>query len=174
MSDSEQIQILSRLTDDESLVREEELRQLYSIAKARDTRHALVVGGPRAGKTELLKKSYDRLFVESADVVPIYFNIRSTAVGVEQFARDFLAGFLAQFIAFRRRDPRLIATADSYVTDLSSAAAPDCKKRRLEICIRLTPYRDADFQWKLPAQCLPDAPGLSRQDQLGANSTRIC
>ena len=63
MSDSEQIQILSRLTDDESFVREEELRQLYSIAKARDTRHELVVGGPRAGKTELIIKTYDRIFV---------------------------------------------------------------------------------------------------------------
>src|SRR5262245_58631402 len=46
------------------------------------------------------------------------------------------------------------------------AAAPDCKKRRLEIVIGLTPCRDADFQRILPAQCLPGAPGLSRQDQL--------
>src|SRR5262245_29793086 len=50
------------------------------------------------------------------------------------------------------------------------AAAPDSKKRRLEICIGLTPCRDADFQWILPAQCLPYAPGLSRQDQLGAKA----
>ena len=125
MSDSEQTQILSRLPDDESFVREAELRQLHSVAKARAARHALVLGGPRAGKTELLKKSYDRLFVEGAEVVPVYFGLRSTAIGVEQFARAFLAGFLAQFIAFRRNDPRLIAAADSPLSDLSSAAPPE-------------------------------------------------
>jgi serine/threonine-protein kinase RsbW len=124
MGDSEQIQILSRLHD-ESFVREAELRRLHSIAKARACSHALVLGGPRAGKTELLKKAYDSLFVEGAEVAPIYYVFRSPASGVEQFARDFLAGFLAQFIAFRRRDPRLVAAADASVTDLSSAAAPE-------------------------------------------------
>ena len=42
-----------------------ELRKLCSIAKSRAVRNALVLAGPRAGKTELLKKTYDRLFVES-------------------------------------------------------------------------------------------------------------
>src|SRR5262245_11073980 len=50
------------------------------------------------------------------------------------------------------------------------AAAPDRKKWRLEIVIRLTPCRDADSQWILPAQCLPGATGLSRQDRLGADA----
>ncbi len=125
MSDSEQIQILSRLPDDESFIREAELRRLHSIAKAQAARHVLVLGGPRAGKTELLKKSYDRLFAEGAEIVPVYFGFRSTAVSVEQFARDFLAGFLAQLIAFRRNDPRLIAAAEASISDLSSAAAPE-------------------------------------------------
>ena len=125
MIDSEQRQILSRLPDDESFIREAELRQLLSIAKAQAARHALVLGGPRAGKTELLKKAYDRLFVEGAEVAPIYFSFRSTTVSVEQFARDFLGGFIAQFIAFRRNDPRLIAAADASLSDLSSAATPE-------------------------------------------------
>jgi serine/threonine-protein kinase RsbW len=124
MSDSEQTQILSRLPDDESFVREAELCRLHTMARARAARHALVVGGPRAGKTELLRKTYDRLFVEGAQVVPIYFGFRSTSTGAEQFARDFLAGFLAQLIAFRRNDPRLIA-AEASLSDLSSAAAPE-------------------------------------------------
>ena len=126
MSDSDPMQILSRLTDEESFVREAELRDLYSIAKSRSPRavsNALVLGGPRAGKTELLKKTYDRLFVECADVAPIYYSFRSPVPDVERFARDYLAQFLAQFIAFRRNDPRLIAAADASITAMASAAA---------------------------------------------------
>jgi serine/threonine-protein kinase RsbW len=131
MSDSGPIKILSRLPDEDYFVREAELRKLYSIAKRRAgvsacaTRNALVVGGPRAGKTELLKKTYDRLFVEGADVAPIYYGIRSHSTDVPQFARDYMAHFLAQFIAFRRNDPRLIAAADAPLADLASAAAAE-------------------------------------------------
>src|SRR5215510_10753372 len=41
------------------------------------------------------------------------------------------------------------------------AAAPDCKKLRLEIVIWLTPCRDADFQWILTSTVLPSALELS-------------
>lgn len=125
MSDSDPIQILSRLTDEESFVRQNELRNLCSIAKSRAVRNALVLAGPRAGKTELLKKTYDRLFVEAAGVAPIYYSFRSTAPGVERFARDYLTQFLAQFIAFRRNAPRLMVAADASVTDMASAAAAE-------------------------------------------------
>ena len=125
MSDSDPTQILSRLTDEESFVRQVELRKLCSVAKSRAVRNALVLGGPRAGKTELLKKTYDLLFVESAEVAPIYYSFRSTPSGVERFARDYLAHFLAQFIAFRRNDPRLIVAADEPITAMASAAAAE-------------------------------------------------
>ncbi|HJQ69682.1 MAG TPA: ATP-binding protein [Blastocatellia bacterium] len=125
MSDSDPIQILSRLADEDSFVRQAELRKLSSVARSRAARNALVLGPPRAGKTELLKKCYDRLFAEGADVAPVYYSFRPMASSAERFARDYLAHFLAQFIAFRRNDPRLTLTADEPVTAMASAAAPE-------------------------------------------------
>ena len=125
MSDSDPVQILSRLTDEESFVRDAELRKLCAVAKSRAARNVLVLAGPRAGKTELLKKTYDSLFAEAAGIAPIYYSFRSSASGVERFARDYLTNFLAQFIAFRRNDPRLIVAADASVTDMASAAGAE-------------------------------------------------
>ena len=87
--------------------------------------NVLVLGAPRSGKTEILRKSFDLLFGEGSDVAPIYYAFRAYSLDAKSFARDYLSQFLAQFIAFRRNDPRLIATADEPLAAIARAAPPE-------------------------------------------------
>ena len=142
MNSSDLGQVLSQLSDDEFFDREAELDKLYFLATGRNTaklraekepravhtrraRKALLLGPPRVGKTEILCKTYDRLFNEGADVVPVYYAFKNYSAEPERFATDFLSQFLAQFIAFRRADARLIAASSEPLAVISSAAPPE-------------------------------------------------
>jgi serine/threonine-protein kinase RsbW len=148
MNNSGQRQMLGRLSDEEFFDRRIELDRIQSLAKGRGglslpgsesgdadssserTRsrrpsNALLLGAPRVGKTELLRKNFDLLFNEGAEVVPIYYALKPYCLDGEKFARDFLAQLLSQFIAFRRRNERLIAAADEPLAVISRAAAPE-------------------------------------------------
>ncbi|MBI3653958.1 MAG: ATP-binding protein [Acidobacteria bacterium] len=138
------MQILSHLTDDEFFDREKVAAQLYSLASrcksaqvhslvsphpeadsGRRERqngralNALLLGAPRTGKTELLRKTFDRLFADSDDLAPIYFTFRSYGVNVERFARDYFSQFFAQFLAFRLNDRTLLALAGEALSSLT-------------------------------------------------------
>lgn len=140
-------QVLSRLSDDEFFDREAELGRLYSLAtgrvrreiapprnasesasapahtgRTRRARNALLLGPPRVGKSEILRKTFDLLFNEGAEVVPVYYAFKTYSLEPGRFAVDFLSQFLAQFIAFRRGDPRLIAAAAEPLAIISRAA----------------------------------------------------
>ncbi|GEM_PF-219207 len=138
MSDIDPRQVLSRLPDDEFFDRIVELMRLYQLATAqvhrpaqseepalRRASNALVSGPPRVGKTELLRKVFDRLFNEGSEVVPIYYSFREPCRRAERFARDYLSQTLAQFIAFRRDDPRLISLMDEPLDVIARQAAPE-------------------------------------------------
>jgi serine/threonine-protein kinase RsbW len=150
MNNSDLRQVLSRLSDDEFFDREAELEDLYSLAtgrlkreaaarrignqaaslsaqtgRTRRARNALLLGPPRVGKSEILRKSYDRLFNEGGEVVPIYYAFKTYSLDPERFALDFLSEFLAQFIAFRRADARLIAASSEPLAVMSRAASPE-------------------------------------------------
>lgn len=87
--------------------------------------NALLLGAPRVGKSELLRKSFDQFFNEGAGVVPIYYALKPYCLDGEKFARDFISQVLSQFIAFRRNDARLMAAADEPLAVISRAAAPE-------------------------------------------------
>lgn len=144
MNNTDPGQVLSRLPDDQFFDRAVELNRVCSLATAQAAsrfaqtpgesqeqaaRHkatsVLVLGPPRSGKTELLRKCFDRLFSEGAETVPIFFALRPLADDVERFARDYLSQFLAQFIAFRRNDPRLISIADEPLAAVARVAPPE-------------------------------------------------
>lgn len=147
MNNTDPGQVLSRLPDDQFFDRAVELNRLCALATAQaasgPTRFAetpgeshdkdarpratsvLVLGPPRSGKTELLRKCFDRLFTEGAETVPIFFALRPLAHDIERFARDYLSQFLAQFIAFRRNDPRLISIADEPLAAIARVAPPE-------------------------------------------------
>ncbi|MGA9771925.1 MAG: ATP-binding protein [Blastocatellia bacterium] len=147
MNNSGQRQVLGRLSDEEFFDRRSELDRIQSLARGRGgisldghafpdlstqessrmrrPANALLLGAPRVGKSELLRRSFDLLFNEAAEVVPIYYALKPYAMSGEKFARDFLAQLLSQFIAFRRNDARLIAAADEPLAVISRAAAPE-------------------------------------------------
>src|SRR6185295_19455651 len=143
MSSSDSKQVLSRLPENECFDRKVELARLHSLATSRPrpqgvagelrsenelqprlARNALVLGAPRVGKTELLRRCFDLLFSEHQEVAPFYYPIKAYYLNVERFARDYLSQFLAQFIAFRRSEPGLISTAGEPLTALARSAPP--------------------------------------------------
>lgn len=141
------MQVLSRIPESDFFDREAELARLHALACRRETfaaanrpaapdepgiikpprRHAnaLLLGAPRSGKSELLRKTFDCLFAEPTDCVPIYLGLRADGLEPRRFASDYLSQFLAQFIAFRRRDPRLMALADEPLASIAQNAPPD-------------------------------------------------
>lgn len=134
-------QILSRLPEEEFFDRATELERLCSFAKAstsaaglgnaaytpaiRSRSTALLLGSPRTGKTELLRKCFDRLFGEGSDIVPLYHSFREPVRDAESFARDYLTESIAQLIAFRRRDAKLINSSPEPLDSLARAGAPE-------------------------------------------------
>lgn len=127
MESSDARRILSRLTDDEFVGREADLARIHDFATAGGSgaRIAMLAGPTRVGKSELLRKSFDRLFHESGDVLPSFYAFKSGHLDDQSFARDFLSVFLAQFIAFRRNDPSLFSLALEPLAVVARSAAAD-------------------------------------------------
>ena len=74
--------------------------------------HALV-GRRRTGKTAILHRLFNRLFYEQERVVPVYVSFadylhRKRPITAHEFARDFFAGYVACYLAFRYRQPMLV------------------------------------------------------------------
>jgi hypothetical protein len=73
MNESETRQIMSRLSNDDFIGREVELARVCALVQNNhggsahsSASNGLLLGAPRAGKTEILRKSFDRLFNEKA------------------------------------------------------------------------------------------------------------
>lgn len=125
MSNSDPMQILSRLPDGKFFDRQPQRDALAALAGGRRAAIALLLGAPRVGKTELLRKTFDRLFDEGAAVAPFYYALKPYSLEPKAFARDYLSQFLAQLIAFRRSDAKLIAAADEPLAAITHAAPTD-------------------------------------------------
>jgi serine/threonine-protein kinase RsbW len=149
MDNSDLRRVISLLSDDEFFDREAELDKLYSLAtgrvrgelpprlatespvatrqgqRSRRARNALLLGPPRVGKSELLRKCFDLLFNEGGEVAPVYYAFKPYPLEPERFALDFLSQFLAQLIAFRRAEPRLVGAADEPLAAIARAAPPE-------------------------------------------------
>jgi len=129
MTESNSRQILSHLSDEDFADREVELAGVWALARTGPEARAhgsvsnvLLLGAPRAGKTEILRKSFDRIFNEGGEALPFYYALRSSCLDPEAFAHDYFSHFLAQFVAFRRNDPTLISAADEPLVVLTRAA----------------------------------------------------
>lgn len=117
--------ILSRLADQEFVDRDVELAKIAHFARARELRSvptALLLGPVRAGKSEILRKSFDRLFNQQGEVVPFFFALRPSCLDPAKFARDYFGEMLAQLAAFRRNDSRLISVAGEPLEVIARAA----------------------------------------------------
>ena len=129
---------MGRLGEGEFFDRELVLGQLRALATAgkrthagsseprlRRARNALVLGAPRVGKTAVLRQCFDQLFNLREDIAPFYYALKPYSLDPDGFARDYFSQFLAQFIAFRKDDPALIAAADEPLAAIPRVALPE-------------------------------------------------
>jgi serine/threonine-protein kinase RsbW len=124
MSDTTPTRVLSRLSRDEFVGRGPEVRRVCGLERGDSSSNALLLGAPRAGKTEILRQSFDYLFNERGRVIPYYFALRRSSVDLEKFARDYFSQCLAQFLAFRSNNSRLIF-GNEPLTLIARGASPE-------------------------------------------------
>jgi serine/threonine-protein kinase RsbW len=88
----------------------------YICRRAADPRRitpGIFLAGRRwAGKTEVLRRVHRSLFLNQADVTPVYYQFKGYG-GVDVFAEDFLKEVIKQRMAFVRRDPRMLKSEAS-------------------------------------------------------------
>lgn len=101
--------LLSRVPLAELMGRSDEIVRLESHAAGYSGNNLLVVSGaPRVGVSEILRQTYDRVFLARADILPIYFSVSANDRDAGQCARRFAYEFLVQFLAFKRSDASLL------------------------------------------------------------------
>ena len=96
---------------------------LHANGESRDSNGIALLSAPSTGASELLRHVYDRLFVEQEDVIPFYFEIRSSDGPARNTALRLLYEFLVQTVAFRRRDVRIIDAAPD-LDEIAELAVP--------------------------------------------------
>ncbi len=99
---------------------------LRHAERENEKRGLLILSAPAVGATELCKQTYDKLFNEQSETIPIYFSVKSIDRTAKSSAVRFLRNFLTQFVAFRQRNPQILnASPDVY--ELVERAAPEDK-----------------------------------------------
>ncbi len=120
----EEKQILSTIDPADLIGRNEELNSLLQHSKGAANYNALLCfAAPGVGLSELLKRTYDKLFFEQNEIIPIYFEFKKSDKTVKNSAVRFLQTFLKQTIAFRRNDTKIL-DASPEVCELSELAIP--------------------------------------------------
>ncbi|MEP6635465.1 MAG: hypothetical protein ABJB97_01975, partial [Acidobacteriota bacterium] len=116
--------ILGRVSAEEFVGRAAELKQLVSHPRLPgDGRGLLLLLAPSAGVSELLRQTYDQLFLEREETIPVYFAFTRNAKTAVSAAIEFLNTFVCQYVAFRRDEPAL-AQASLTLNDLVQLAPP--------------------------------------------------
>src|SRR4051794_5020067 len=116
--------ILARAEPADLIGRVAHLKRLMSLARGERAANGLVVlAAPSAGASELLRQAFDRLFAAQAEIVPFYFEIKPTDRTAQGVALRFLCEFLIQTVAFRRREPSIIAASPA-VAEIAELAEP--------------------------------------------------
>lgn len=104
--------------------RDAHLQRLLDHAISGHGSGMLVGAVPGAGATELLKQVYDRLFRDQSTVIPFYFGLRDAPSNPQETALRYMQEFVAQTVAFRRRDPSILDAAPE-LRELAELAVPE-------------------------------------------------
>jgi anti-sigma regulatory factor (Ser/Thr protein kinase) len=118
-------QVLSRLSSEEFFNREAPLEELRRAASGAAPRATVIIGPPRAGKTELLRTAFDLLFHEAGRTLPVYYSLRRDRLTADRFAKDFLLTLLRQYLAFKRSQAELIARQELTPRELVNLATAE-------------------------------------------------
>lgn len=102
-------QILGRVVPEDFVGRADALARLVDQASnGKEGEGMLVLYAPFAGVSELLRQTYDHLFQEHKEVIPIYFSLRQEEKTGRTAAYHFVQSFLTQLVAFRRKENWLV------------------------------------------------------------------
>lgn len=115
--------ILAKLTRDDFVGRDAELHRLVSYAGQPNDGKLLLLASPNAGGSEFLRQAYDELFFRRTGAAPIHFSFRANSDDLGDVGANFFRSFVQQYVAYRRVDPSLLATALT-VEDVAEAALP--------------------------------------------------
>jgi serine/threonine-protein kinase RsbW len=119
-----QPRILSSINQDEFFGRDAEVRDIVRQASAfADARGLVLMATPEAGASELLRQTYDQLFVRRGDPVPVHFAFRRSDTTAANTARRFFQTLLQQYVAYRRVNPSLCKATLTF-HDLLELALP--------------------------------------------------
>jgi serine/threonine-protein kinase RsbW len=119
-----QTRILARVSREDFVARDAELREIVQQATHPTAAPGLVVfAAPGAGASELLRQSYDQLFLRRGDAVPLHFAFKRSEASATETARRFFKNSLQQYISYRRMDPSL-SVAPLTFHDLMELALP--------------------------------------------------
>jgi serine/threonine-protein kinase RsbW len=138
--------LLSQIRPDRLIGRLDQIGRVYLHAVSGAEPYSLrVVGPPGAGTSEILRQVYDRLFREQRFVVPFYFALRPADATGEDAAVRYAYQFLLQAIAFRRKEPELLAATPDIceLSKLAPLADADWVARMCEVCRIEGPLNDS-------------------------------
>ena len=116
--------ILSQLEAEDFIGRTHELDEILRHAKSEtNVKGMLILSAPFVGLSELLRQTYDQLFYEQGEIIPVYFSFSENDQNAEQIARRFLQTFLLQVVAVRRGAANLLNSAPD-ICEISEIAVP--------------------------------------------------
>jgi serine/threonine-protein kinase RsbW len=137
--------IMGRVRREMFVGRTAELDRLYLLGLSGDeSRARLVTGDAGVGVSETLRQLYDRMFADQSFVVPFYFAVEAADRDSRGAATRYLYQFLLQTIAFRRRNPSLLASKPDICELAKLAPLQDVEwvNRLCEVCGIDSPLND--------------------------------
>lgn len=87
-----------------------------------DSPALLLLSATASGASELLRQFYDALFRQAGELIPFYFAVKKSDQTATICAARFLQTFLAQTVAFRHKDARILSVAPD-INELAELAA---------------------------------------------------
>ena len=124
MSGVHQKTILARRRTGELVGRGPELERLALHAKGASVEGGLfLLAQPGAGASELLLQTFDSIFYEYGDVIPIYFAFDRRDKNAGRASIRFAREFLAQAVAFGRKEPGVVFASPAF-EELSKLVSP--------------------------------------------------
>lgn len=121
---SRRTKILSTLESEDFIGRKSELDVLINRATGGNKIPGLLLlSAPALGVSELLKQTYDRLFLEQNEVIPFYFAFKKSDKTAKRAALRFLQTFLLQAVAFRRQNAGILEISPD-ICELTELALP--------------------------------------------------
>ncbi len=115
-------QIFGGVSQSDFLGREREIERL--MEHAHGSGGLALLATPHCGSSELLRQTFDRLFAEQEEIIPVYFAVKKSDGSALQTARRFLREFLVQTVAFRRRNAFVLDSSPD-INEIAELAVPE-------------------------------------------------